>query len=132
MSSAPRTDGRVTGADEAGVVDPDYPVTPVPAHARKSFFSVAVVLLGFTVFTPTMLAGAALGPAFSFGDLLLVIAIGSLVLGTYVAVMGWIGARTGLTTVVMARYTLGSRGATGFVPDPLGVRPVLPRLTPAG
>ncbi|MGY1715310.1 cytosine permease [Geodermatophilus sp. SYSU D01106] len=111
MSSAPRTDGRVTGADEAAVVDPDYPVTPVPAHARKSFFSVAVVLLGFTVFTPTMLAGAALGPAFSFGDLLLVIAIGSLVLGAYVAVMGWIGARTGLTTVVMARYTLGSRGA---------------------
>ncbi|MGY1649836.1 cytosine permease [Geodermatophilus sp. SYSU D01119] len=111
MSSAPRTDGRVPGADEAGVVDPDYPVTPVPAHARKSFFSVAVVLLGFTVFTPTMLAGAALGPAFSFGDLLLVIALGSLVLGTYVAVMGWIGARTGLTTVVMARYTLGSRGA---------------------
>ena len=109
MSSAPRTDGRV--ADDAPVVDPDYPVTPVPASARKSFFSVAVVLLGFTVFTPTMLAGAALGPAFSFGDLLLVIALGSLVLGTYVAVMGWIGARTGLTTVVMARYTLGSRGA---------------------
>ena len=25
--------------------------------------------------------------------------------------MGWIGARTGLTTVVMARYTLGTRGA---------------------
>jgi cytosine permease len=25
--------------------------------------------------------------------------------------MGWVGARTGLTTVVMARYTLGTRGA---------------------
>ena len=111
MSSTPGTEGRVTEAPDAGVVDPDYPVTPVPAHARKSFFSVAVVLLGFTVFTPTMLAGAALGPAFTFGDLLLVIALGSLVLGTYVAVMGWIGARTGLTTVVMARHTLGTRGA---------------------
>jgi cytosine permease len=100
-----------SGTSDAEVVDPDYPVTPVPEHARKSFFSVAVVLLGFTVFTPTMLAGAALGPAFSFSSLLLVIGIGSLVLGTYVAVMGWIGARTGLTTVVMARYTLGTRGA---------------------
>jgi cytosine permease len=110
VSSTSGTRPLVDAAD-AGAVDPDYPVTPVPAHARKSFFSVAVVLLGFTVFTPTMLAGAALGPAFEFGSLLLVIGIGSLVLGTYVAVMGWIGARTGLTTVVMARYTLGTRGA---------------------
>jgi cytosine permease len=69
-----------------------------------------VVLLGFTVFTPTMLAGAALGNAFALGDLLLVVLAGSLILGAYVAVMGWIGARTGLTTVVMARYTLGTRG----------------------
>ncbi|WP_278258597.1 hypothetical protein [Nocardioides convexus] len=47
-----------TARPETAVVDPDYPVTPVPAHARKSFLSLAVVLLGFTVFTPTMLAGA--------------------------------------------------------------------------
>jgi len=92
-------------------VDRDYPVTPVPAHARKGFFSLMVVLLGFTVFTPTMLAGASLGEAFGLGQLLLVIAIGSLVLGAYVSVLGWIGARTGLTTVVMARYTLGTRGS---------------------
>jgi cytosine permease len=102
---------RTAATADAEIIDPDYPVTAVPAHARKSFFSVAVVLLGFTVFTPTMLAGAALGPAFTFDGLVLVIALGSLVLGTYVAVMGWIGARTGLTTVVMARYTLGTRGA---------------------
>ncbi|MDN5897030.1 MAG: hypothetical protein L0H93_23785, partial [Nocardioides sp.] len=56
-----------TEADGA-VIDPDYPVTPVPGHARKSFFSLAVVLLGFTIFTPTMLAGAELGRAFSLND----------------------------------------------------------------
>lgn len=92
-------------------LDPDYPVTPVPAHARKPFFSIAVVLLGFTIFTPTMLAGASLGPAFSFGNLLLVILAGSAVLGAYVALMGWVGARSGLTTVVMSRYTFGTSGA---------------------
>ncbi|OUZ07967.1 cytosine permease [Aeromicrobium sp. PE09-221] len=96
---------------DGGAVDPDYPVTPVPPHARKTFFSLAVVLLGFTVFTPTMLAGAELGIAFSFGDLLLMIALGSIILGTYVVLLGWIGARTGLTTVVMARYSLGTRGS---------------------
>ena len=96
---------------DGGTVDPDYPVTPVPSHARKTFFSLAVVLLGFTVFTPTMLAGAELGIAFSFGDLLLMIGLGSVILGTYVVLLGWIGARTGLTTVVMARYSLGTRGS---------------------
>ncbi|WP_053351232.1 cytosine permease [Leucobacter musarum] len=93
------------------VIDRDYPVTPVPLHARKGFFSLVVVLLGFTIFTPTMLAGAALGQSFALNDLLIVILLGSTVLGAYVAVLGWIGARTGLTTVVMARYTLGTRGA---------------------
>ena len=93
------------------VIDPDYPVTPVPRHARKSFVSLAIVLLGFTVFTPTMLAGAQLGAAFTLSELVRVILLGSLVLGVYVAVLGWIGARTGLTTVVMSRYVLGQRGA---------------------
>jgi cytosine permease len=103
----------VASGDSVAVepVDPDYPVTPVPQHARKSFVSLAVVLLGFTIFTPTMLAGAQLGPAFAFGELLLVILAGSAILGTYVALMGYVGARTGLTTVVMARYSFGNRGS---------------------
>ncbi len=112
-------------------VDPDYPVTPVPLSARKSFLSLAVVLLGFTIFTPTMLAGAQLGPAFGFGELLLVILAGSAILGTYVALMGYVGARTGLTTVVMAlpavmdpMYWLGQDGLFGsitFVPEPSSI-----------
>ncbi|MBP1326672.1 cytosine permease [Leucobacter exalbidus] len=105
---------QTTGGAEAAtatVIDKDYPVTPVPTHARKGFFSLAVVLLGFTVFTPTMVAGAQLGVSFNLNDLIIVIALGSLVLGAYVAALGWIGARTGLTTVVMARYTLGTRGS---------------------
>ena len=96
---------------DGGVIDKDYPVTPVPFHARKSFFSLMVVLLGFTIFTPTMLAGAQLGGEFGLNELMVIIFIGSLILGGYVAVIGWLGAKTGLTTVVMARYTLGNRGS---------------------
>ena len=110
--SAPDVRSETETVADGQVVDLDYPVTPVPAHARKSFFSLAVVLLGFTIFTPTMLAGAALGDAFALRDLVLVILAGSLILGSYVALLGWIGARTGLTTVVMARYSLGSRGSS--------------------
>lgn len=92
-------------------VDRDYPMTPVPLAARKSFWSLIVVLLGFTVFTPTMLAGATLGAAFAFGPLLAVVGVGSALLGTYVAVMGYVGSRTRLTTVMMARYSFGTRGS---------------------
>lgn len=92
-------------------VDPDYPIDPVPPHARQSLFSVAIVLLGFTFFTPTMLAGAQIGAAFDVSTLLWVLLLGSAVLGVYVAAIGGIGARTGLTTVMMCRYTLGTRGA---------------------
>ena len=32
-------------------------------------------------------------------------------LGAYVAAIGFLGARTGLTTVVMSRYTFGTAGS---------------------
>lgn len=97
--------------EESRAVDPDYPVTPVPMSARKSFFSLTVVLLGFTIFTPTLLAGAALGPTHTFSSLMYVIFLGSLILGSYVATLGYVGAKTGLTTVVMARHCFGNRGS---------------------
>lgn len=95
----------------AAHVDPDYPLAQVPASARRGFWSLTVVLLGFTFFTPTMLAGAQVGAAFTFGEFLTVLVVGSLVLGAYVAALSAVGAHTGLTTVLMARYTLGTGGA---------------------
>ena len=95
----------------AAEIDPDYPLTIVPRAARKSLLSLSIVLLGFTVFTPTMLAGAGIAPSFGFGQFLLVATLGSLVLGIYVSAIGGIGARTGLTTVVMSRYAFGDRGS---------------------
>jgi cytosine permease len=92
-------------------VDPDYPVHPVPRQARKSTFSLAVVLVGFTLFTPTMLAGAQVGSGFAFLPLMGVLVLGSTVLGLYVGAIGWLGARTNLTTAMMARHTFGRAGA---------------------
>lgn len=96
---------------EGVYVDPDYPLATVPTTARKSFMSVLVVLLGFTFFSSTMLAGAQVGVAFGFHPFLQLMLIASLILGLYVATLSAIGANTGLTTVLLARYTLGSYGA---------------------
>jgi cytosine permease len=101
----------LVGGGGSSAVDQDYPLAPVPAAARKSLGSLVAVLLGFTFFTPTMFAGADLGAAFSFGNLITVILAGSVILGAYVAAIAAIGASTGLTTVLLSRYTLGRLGA---------------------
>ncbi len=93
------------------VVDSDYPLEQVPMSARKGLFSIAAVLLGFTFFSPTMLAGAQLGAAFSLKPLMGILIGGSVILGVYVAVMCTLGAKTGLTSVLLSRYTLGKGGA---------------------
>nr|WP_245977613.1 cytosine permease [Kushneria sinocarnis] len=67
--------------------------------------------MGFTFFTATMFAGGRIGEAFDFGELLLLIALGNLLLGGYAAVIAWMAARSGLNTALMARFALGERGS---------------------
>ena len=66
-------------------VDQDYPIDHVPLSARRSFFSIAAVLLGITFFAPTMSTGAQIASAFTFGELMWIVLLGNLVLGIYVA-----------------------------------------------
>jgi len=94
--------------------DPDFPLAPVPAEARRAILSIGTVLLGFTFFYATMYAGAAVGAAYRFWpDLHVVLACGSAVLGLYVALLAAVGARTGLTTVLLARRAFGDWGSRG-------------------
>ncbi len=92
--------------------DPDYPLSPVPGSARRGLVSISVVLLGFTFFYPTMYAGARIGHASRFWpDLFLILGAGSLVLGLYVSALCAVSAESGLTTVLLARYAFGRKGA---------------------
>lgn len=100
-----------TSASAPGTIDPDYPIDPVPPSAWKGLVSISVVLLGFTFFTPTMLVGAQVGSAFQLRDFLLVMLLGSVLLGVYVAMLALVGARTRLTTVMLCRYSLGTTGS---------------------
>lgn len=93
------------------VEEKDYPLSHVPKEARTGLIAVTGVLIGFTFFTPTMAAGAKLGAAFAFSELIWILLAGSAILGVYVAIICAIGAKTGLTSVLLARYTLGSYGA---------------------
>ena len=89
----------------------DYPLSEVPMHARKGLASTAMVLLGFTFFTATMFAGGKLGVAFSFIDMLGVVALGNLLLGIYAAGLGYIAFKSGLNSVLMGRFCFGEVGS---------------------
>ncbi len=101
-----------SGVEEKLGFNHDYPLNHVPQKARVSIFSISAVLLGLTFFTPTMLAGAEVGVSFKlWPDFFIVLLSGSIILGFYVAILSVIGAKTGLTTVLLSRYTLGKAGA---------------------
>ena len=90
----------------------DYPLSAVPLSARKSILSLAPLLMGFTLYSGTLFAGGLVGPAYRFfPDLVSLIILGNLILGVYAAALGYIAANTGLSTVLMARFSFGSVGS---------------------
>lgn len=89
----------------------DYPLSEVPKTDRRGLLSSAAVLLGFTFFTATMWAGGTLGSAFSFGELLLVILVGNLLLGSYASALAYIACKSGLNSVLMGRFCFGEKGS---------------------
>ncbi|MEO1132768.1 MAG: cytosine permease [Cyanobacteria bacterium J06639_1] len=97
--------------ESASASSEDYPLSAVPQNARKPFWSLALLLMGFALTSSTLFAGGAIGPAFSFPQLLGVILIGNVILGIYCAALGYIASKSGLTTVLMARFSFGNLGS---------------------
>ncbi|MEL6936590.1 MAG: cytosine permease [Cyanobacteria bacterium J06607_17] len=89
----------------------DYPLSAVPKSARKPFWSLCLLLMGFALTSTTLFAGGALGPTFSVPQLMTIIVIGNLILGCYCAALGYIASQSGLTTVLMARFSFGNVGS---------------------
>ena len=89
----------------------DFPLSEVPMSERKDFWSVSLVLIGFTFFVSTMVVGGKLGNSFRWGELVTLIIIGNLLLGGYVAVLGYIAYKSGLSTVLLGRFCFGDWGS---------------------
>ena len=58
-----------------------------------------------------MWTGGTLGTGLSYDDFFLAVLLGNLMLGLYTAILGFIGARTGLSTHLLAHYSFGSKGS---------------------
>ncbi|WP_035387152.1 cytosine permease [Ferrimonas senticii] len=91
--------------------DTEYGLSPVPSHARKGFVPLTLVMLGLTFFSASMWTGGTLGTGLALDQFFMAVAIGNLLLGVYTALLGYIGASTGLSTHLLARYSFGVKGS---------------------
>ncbi len=91
--------------------DANFSRQPVPAHARKSALALSLVMLGLTFFSASMWTGGALGAGLRFNDFFLAVVVGNLLLAAYTSALGYIGARTGLSTHMLAHYSFGTKGS---------------------
>ncbi|MGL6107131.1 cytosine permease [Romboutsia sp.] len=91
--------------------DHDYSLEAIPSSARKGFISMLVVMLGFTFFSASMLAGGTLGTSLSMNKFLTAVFLGNLILCVYTGLLAYIAGDTGLSTHLLARYSFGEKGS---------------------
>ncbi|PSU35964.1 cytosine permease [Photobacterium lutimaris] len=91
--------------------DNNYSLGAVPQEARKGVASLTMVMLGLTFFSASMWTGGTLGTGLSYDDFFLAVLIGNLILGIYTSFLGYIGASSGLSTHLLARFSFGSKGS---------------------
>ena len=81
----------------------NFSLKPVPLNERKGAVALTFVMLGLTFFSASMWTGGTLGTSLTYNDFWLAVILGNLMLGIYTSFLGYIGAKTGLTTHILAR-----------------------------
>lgn len=92
-------------------VDQDYSLEKVPESARKGFWSMFFVMLGFTFFSASMSVGAKLGNGLDFSGFIWAVIIGGVILSAYCGILAYIGASTGLSMDLLCRRVFGVKGS---------------------
>ncbi|KAA5836898.1 cytosine permease [Saccharopolyspora hirsuta] len=93
----------------------DYALTRVPDRARYSWWSVAVQRFGQISALSQFLLGATLGFGMSFWDAFLALTFGAVILEVVAIFVGIMGAREGLSTSMLARWTGFGRAGSALI-----------------
>ena len=91
--------------------DNEYELSHVDKKDKKGFLSMFFVMLGFTFFSGSMLTGGNLGTALSLKEFFIAVLIGNLILACYTGTLAYIGADSGLSMHLLARYSFGEKGS---------------------
>ena len=91
--------------------DKDYTFESVPSDARKKFWPMFFIMLGFTFFSASMSVGAKLGNGLNLNGFIWSILLGGLILACYTGVLGYVGSKSGLSFDLLAQRSFGSIGS---------------------
>ena len=92
-------------------VDAEYSLEAVPESARKGFWNMFFVMVGFTFFSASMSVGAKLGNGLDLSGFIWACIIGGVILSAYCGVLAFIGASTGMTMDLLCRRAFGTKGS---------------------
>lgn len=89
----------------------DYELSNVFSKDKKGFFSMLVIMLGFTFFSASMMTGGTLGTGLDFKNFIIAVAAGNLILAIYTGLLAYVGSSTGLSMHLLTRYSFGEKGS---------------------
>ncbi len=91
--------------------DVDFADRAVPAENRKGMLTMFMVMLGFTFFSASMWVGQELAEGLDFWGFLRSLLLGGIILGVYTGLLGYVGAKTGLSLDLLSQRAFGIKGS---------------------
>lgn len=98
-------------AKENTKVDVDYADSAVPSSARRSFLTMFMIMLGFTFFSASMWVGQQLADGLDLGGFIAALIFGGAILAVYTGLLGYVGAKTGMSLDLLSRKAFGKKGS---------------------
>lgn len=98
-------------AKENTKVDVDYADSAVPSSARRSFLTMFMIMLGFTFFSASMWVGQQLADGLDLGGFIAALIFGGAILAVYTGLLGYVGAKTGMSLDLLSRKVFGKKGS---------------------
>ena len=92
-------------------VDIDFAEQSVPTGQRRSFLTMFMIMLGFTFFSASMWVGQEMAKGLDFYGFLGSLFLGGAILAVYTGLLGYVGAKTGMSLDLMSRRAFGLKGS---------------------
>ena len=93
------------------VTDIDYADSAVDNQSKKGFLTMFMIMLGFTFFSASMWAGQQMATGLDFYGFVGSLILGGIILGAYTGLLGYVGAKTGLSMDLLSKKAFGEKGS---------------------
>ncbi len=104
---------------EKKVKDVDFAESAVPSSARKNVVTMFMIMLGFTFFSASMWVGQQAADGLDFWGFLGSLILGGIILGIYTSILGYVGAKTGLSLDLLSQRLWRKRFLSAISHDQL-------------